>query len=372
MYAYFGNGLEGESDNLPVSDLANAPASAVVTRLATERDRALWDEFVGPQCRGILMQSWGWGELRRRYGWSVLRLIAQVPESGAWAGAIQILHRPVGPFGIGWAYAPRGPALSSLGEVGAAAALLARAARDLRRRRVFTLRVDPEWPAGDAAADHLRRELHLHPADFDIQHRNSWEVDLDADPLRVSAGLPSSTRRNIRIAERQGVSVERQHTAAAAVEFYQLHLETVERQNFRTRPLEYYQLARQNLRAEVFIARQEGVALAAAMVVAFGPRLIYLYGGTSANRPEARASYALHWAAIEWGIGEGCQVYDMWGVPRDFDPQDPSHGYATFKTRWGGRLVSNSGLLLAPMIPLADALAHRVERRLLRRRPLLT
>lgn len=35
-------------------------------------------------------------------------------------------------------------------------------------------------------------------------------------------------------------------------------------------------------------------------------------------------------------------------------------------------MVSNSGLLLSPVIPPADTLAHRLESWLLRRRPLLT
>lgn len=318
------------------------------------------------------MQSWGWGELRHRYGWSVLRLIAQWPGSATWVGAIQILHRSVAPFGLGWAYAPRGPVLISVHDIQPAAALLKRAAHELRRRRVFALRLDPEWPVADPAARELRGTLGLRSAHFDIQHRNSWEVELNFDPQVVSRALPPAARRNIRIAQRQGVLVDIQHSSEAVTTFYQLHLGTVKRQSFQTRPLEYYQQASESLRAEIFTARLQGEPLASAMVVALGPRLIYLYGGTSTAHPEARASYALHWAAIEWGIAQGCRVYDMWGMPRNFNAEDPAHGYATFKTRWGGRMVSNSGLLLAPVIPPADTLAHRLERWLLRRRPLLT
>lgn len=344
------------------------PAAELTVRPAGPADRLAWDRFVAGACQGILMQTWGWGDLRRRSGWRVLRLIAE--RDGSWRAAIQILHRNLLPGGLGWAYAPRGPALPSPADLPAAELLLARARIELLRRRVLLLRLDPEWDLDSEAA--WRRRLKLRPARFDIQHSQTWLVPLGATAADTLAALPASTRRNIHISERSEVTVAVGQEPEDVARFYALHLETVRRQRFQTRPLAYYQAVIEELGARVFLASANGLPLAAAIGVACGPRLIYLYGGTSTARPEVRASYALHWAMIRWGIERGCTEYDMWGVPRHFVPGDPAPGYAVFKTRWGGRLASHSGLLVAPMLGPLDPAGHRLEAWLLRRRPLLT
>ncbi len=350
------------------SDRPRQPA----TELVGPDQRALWDGFVGDRCDGVLMQSWGWGELRRQYGWRALRIMARDPSSGDPVGALQVLDRPTGPGGLSWAYAPRGPALGRSADLAVAAALLGRAAHELRRRRAVSLHLDPEWPLDSPQWDALRHGLRLRPARYDIQHRNTWLLDLTGEEAALFGRLPSSTRRNIRMASRAGVQVERETTFEAVQRFYRLHLATVQRQGFTTRPCGYYELARQELGAAVFTAVHRTTPLAAAIAVVFGTRLIYLYGGTSTDLPRARASYALHWEIIRWGLRQGCTKYDMWGVPRRFDPANPSHGYATFKTRWGGAQASHSGLLNAPLWGALDPAVHLAESLALRRRPLLT
>lgn len=234
---------------------------------------------------------------------------------------------------------------------------------------MVALRLDPEWGLS-TDEERLRRRLRLRESAFDVQHRNTWVVPLARAEDETLAALPPSTRRNIRLAERSGVFVTEGRDRSDLEGFHRLHLATVERQGFQPRSLDYYRAALDALPASVFTAKREGLPLAAAVVVAAGPRLIYLYGGTV---PDAhRASYALHWEVIRWGIGHGCDRYDMWGVPRDFLPGQEHPGYAVFKTRWGGVLEAHSGLLQVPLLGPLDPLVATVERALLRRRPLLT
>ncbi|MGH7608767.1 MAG: lipid II:glycine glycyltransferase FemX [Candidatus Dormibacteria bacterium] len=352
---------------------AGPPAGAgrrVRVRPVLEPERLQWDGYVGTQAHGNLLQSWGWGELRRRNGWAVFRLCAQRPPDPGWLGAIQVMRQPLGPLGMGWGYAAQGPVLSSLDDGQVCRALLQAAASRLRRQRAFQLKCDPEWPLGPDAA-RLRRFCRLRPARFDIQQRDTWLVGLDGGRDGVWERLSSSTRRNIRLSQRAGVEVRGERGGGAVATFYQLHRQTVARQRFTTRPLDYYQTAVGELAATVFVASLGGQPLAAAVAVRFGRRLIYLYGGTSPDRADARASFALHWAMIGWGIDGGCTIYDMWGIPRRFDPGRRDHGYALFKTRWGGGAAHYGGLLIAPVLGPLDPLVHLLEAALLRRRPLL-
>ncbi len=348
------------------------PALRLETEVVGSQLRPDWDDLVGRRCGGVLLQSWGWGELRRSYGWEPLRIIALDRDAQDPVGALQVLIRPLAGGAVGWAYAPRGPALARPADGGAARALLERAARELRSRRVTSLHLDPEWPVDGSQWAALRRSLRLRPERYDIQHRNTWLVELDGGPEEVFKRLPPSTRRNVRIAERAQVEVQSGDDAAAVERFYRLHLATVQRQGFTTRPVGYYERACRALGARVFVASCEQQPLAAAVAIAFGPRLIYLYGGTSTDRPEVRASYALHWRIIRWGLEHGCTTYDMWGVPRRFDPSNPAHGYATFKTRWGGRQASHTGLMRFPLWGPLDPALQALESLALRQRPLLT
>lgn len=344
-----------------------------MTRVLTvpEDGRAEWDSYVGQQALGNLLQSWGWGQLRRRYGWSVLRLAAVRDPGVQWVGAIQVLKQRMGPGGLGWGYSPQGPVLSALGDQEACQALLRAAAEKLRHDRIFQLKCDPEWPMDNPETRSLIVGCGLRPARFDIQHRNTWLVDLEGGIDAVSARIPATTRYSVRVAARKGVVVTQEHGPEAVSTFYSLHMDTVGRKQFHSRPLSYYQAAAEALGATIFIAALDGTPLAAGFTIAFGRRLVHLYGGTSDSVPSARASYALQWEMIKWGVERGCRIYDMWGVPRRFDRADPAHGYAAFKTNWGGRLGSYPGLMIAPVLGRLDPVVHGLEAALLRRRPLL-
>ncbi|MGA9920974.1 MAG: peptidoglycan bridge formation glycyltransferase FemA/FemB family protein [Candidatus Dormiibacterota bacterium] len=330
-----------------------------------------WDDYISQQETGHVLQSWGWGELRRRYGWRVYRLAAIRGPEEQWVGAIQVLQQKVGPGGLGWGYSPKGPVLSSLGDVEACRALLSAAASTLRRHRAFQLKCDPEWPIDSAEADQLRARCGLRPGHFDVQHRQTWLVDLRGGVEALSARIPSATKYCIRVSEREGVVVKADQSPEAVAAFYSLHMDTVGRKQLHSRPLSYYQAVREDLDATVFIASYKGQPLAAGLTVAYGRWLVHMFGGTSAAVPRAHASYAMQWAMMQWGIEQRCTIYDMFGVPRRFNRADPAHGYAKFKTKWSGRLGSYSGLMIAPVLGPLDPLVHGLEALLLRRRPLL-
>jgi peptidoglycan pentaglycine glycine transferase (the first glycine) len=330
-----------------------------------------WDGFVSEQETGNLLQAWGWGELRRRYGWQILRLAAARGNGHQWVGAIQVLRQAIGPGGLSWGYAPQGPVLSSLGDVTAARALLGEAARRLRHERAFQLKCDPEWPVDLPEARVLRQSCGLRAARFDVQHRQTWLVDLSGGVEALSARIPSATKYCIRVSDREGVVVTAEKGPDAVAAFYSLHMDTVGRKQLHSRPLSYYQAAAEELGATIFIASYRGQPLAGGLTVAFGRRLVHLFGGTSTAVPRAHASYAMQWAMMQWGIAQGCTIYDMWGVPRRFDRSNPAHGYAKFKTKWGGRLGSYSGLMIAPVLGPLDPVIHGLEALMLWRRPLL-
>jgi lipid II:glycine glycyltransferase (peptidoglycan interpeptide bridge formation enzyme) len=108
------------------------------------------------------------------------------------------------------------------------------------------------------------------------------------------------------------------------------------------------------------------------IAAAAGPRLVYLFGGSSLRHARHQPAYLMHWEAIRWGLQQGCRVYDMWGVPNHEDPQAPGAGYYEFKRRWNGEIARHHRCQDAALWPWLGPLPRLAERIALRGRPLLT
>jgi lipid II:glycine glycyltransferase (peptidoglycan interpeptide bridge formation enzyme) len=255
-------------------------------------------------------------------------------------------------------------------------ALIAAAARLARRRRALVLKLDPEWGVDDPHAAAIRAATGLRDSAYDIQHRLTYAVDLRGGAGAVLERVKASTRRNIRRAQAGGVSVELHRDPAAADLFHPLLQATERRKGFVARDLAYHRAVLRHLPGScpvaTLIARVEGVPVAGMVAVAAGDRLVYLFGGSSLERAELQPTYLLHWRAIEWGLAQGCGVYDMWGVPNHEDPSAPGAGYYEFKRRWNGEVLRHQRCQEAPLWPRLGPLPRVAERLALRGRPLLS
>jgi len=333
--------------------------------LAVCEDASAWDGYVSRAADGSLLQSWAWGALRERYGWRARRYFWV--DDHRPRGAISVLRRRL-PGGLGLHYAPRGPVLDGNLAVWPAFwdALRAR----LQADRGTVLKVDPEW--SDAPARAALEGVGGRRSARPIQHQATYVVDLRGGGealMRVKA----STRRNIREGERMGIMVEASDTPAAVDLFYDLLVESADRRRFVVRPRTYYQDLVAAFRARgqvsVYLARHEAIPVAAAVMMFFGPSLIYLFGGTHLPAARLKPGYLLHWRAMEDAQRRGCTRYDMWGVPLEPAPAHPGYGYYVFKSRFNGQLVRYVGLYDLPVRGLAARGVRLLERILRANRP---
>ncbi|CAN5510922.1 lipid II:glycine glycyltransferase FemX [soil metagenome] len=284
-----------------------------------------WDALVGGYAYRSALQGWGWGEVKAATGWSAHRL--ELPG----VAAAQVLRKGVAP-GLSMLYAPRGPALGSLG----ALADFAGALRRWARPSDVYFKIEPEVPRLEgepipAALAGFRRAESLQPEHTVFLDLNRSEDDL----LKNMHGM---ARRNVKKSLKEGVETRLERSLEA---FWPLFAET----NARSRLLQferaYYETVLHACDAyggEAFAmtAYHGGEALASGLFVAFGERVYYLYGGSSRERSEARAPYAVHWAVMRLGRENGYASYDLWGIPRELSPQGHAYGVYQFKERFGG------------------------------------
>ncbi len=318
------------------------------TVVAIEAQR--WDDFACAN-GGHLLQSWGWGELKSRFGWSAERILLtrdREPVAGA-----QMLFRRL-PLGLTLAYVPRGPVCDPLDRE-KLIALKDAMSQVARKHRAFALKVEPNWtkaPAAltegvRAAAPSLEAASSVKTGGF--QPHTTIHVDLTRELDVILAQMKPKWRYNIRLAERRGVTV-REGTVEDLDVFYRLMQVTGERDHFAVHSSEYYAAAFDLLgeQARLFLAEYQGEVLAGIFVTAFAGEAVYLYGASGNSHRERMPNHALHWQAIQWAKVRGCTRYDLWGVP-DVQAQGGENGHALpdglyqFKQGFGGNVVRYAG-----------------------------
>ena len=319
-----------------------------------------WDELVVATPGGHVLQSWAWGELKTRFGWRVQRLAVD----GALA---QVLFRSL-PGGLGTiAYVPKGP-LADYRDVPSLRALLDAILPLARKQRALCLKIEPDLEDDPALTEQLQA-LGFRPSPQVIQPRRTILVDLTPDPEELLRRMKQKTRYNIRLAARKGVTV-RAGSEADLASFYELMVTTAQRDGFGIHTRAYYEAAHQLFvpagQGRLLLAEYEGQLLAGLVVLGMGGcgrggTACYMYGASSDEHRNLMPTYALQWEAMLWAKEQGCQDYDLWGVPDEDEAtleagftqrNDGLWGVYRFKRGFGGRLVRTAGawdLVYAPL-----------------------
>ncbi len=313
-----------------------------------------------------VLQSWAWGALKTRWGWSAQRLLLQTSsQNDPPIAAVSVLKRkiPHTPYSI--LYAPRGPVLDYRNQA-TRRIVFDQLARLARQERALFIKIDPEVvlargiepeqpdPDGQALVSDLERWGWLYSQD-QVQFRNTVLLDLTRPEEELLAGMKPKTRYNIRLAGRSGVTV-RPGNPSDFAEIAAIYQETAGRDGFAIRPLEYYLDAWQTLYDGVmafpFVAEYAGQPLAAVIIVRSGNRAIYMYGASRQQERQRMPNHLLQWEAIRWAKNAGCEVYDFWGAPDDFVESDRMWGVWRFKEGFAGQVVKHIGAWDFPARPL--------------------
>ncbi len=329
----------------------------------TDRDR--WNNMLRPLPGAHVLQTWEWGEFKRRTtGWSPERFAFQA--GGETVGAAQVLTRRFGPLRI--MYVPKGPALDYT-KNDHVADILDCLQGLARRRGAVWLKIDPDVVAGtgipgeDAVDDPtgqavtgLLQARGWRFSASQVQYRHTITVDLATPADDLLKNMSQSTRRKVRTAAKKDVTIRDGSTADIAT-LYALYRTTGARDGFLTRPLDYYREAwgafMEAGLAHPLIAEYDGQAIAHVILLHFGRKCWYFYGASANEERQRMPNYALQWAALQWAQAQGYPVYDFWGAPDVFDESDGMWGVYQFKRGFGGTVKRHIGAWdYAPYPPL--------------------
>jgi lipid II:glycine glycyltransferase (peptidoglycan interpeptide bridge formation enzyme) len=303
-----------------------------------------------------VVQTWEWGEFKRQTtGWLPHRIAFTRGSEIVAMASVGV--RSAGPLKV--MYVPKGPALA-YEDTALASAVLDHLQAFARRQKAVWLKIDPDViaatgvpgeaddtprPTGQALIAELEARGWRFSAD-QVQFRNTITVDLTPSEDQLLAAMSQSTRRKVRIAEREGVTV-RAGTPDDLPLLYDLYRVTGERDGFLIRPSEYYRHEWRYLMeaglAQPLIAEHEGKAVAHVILFHFGSKCWYFYGASSNEHRDKMPNYLLQWEAMRWAKARGYHTYDMWGAPDEFNEHDGMWGVYQFKRGFRGTVVRHIG-----------------------------
>lgn len=277
------------------------------------------------------LQSWEWGEARKKMGIDVVRLGEF--DGNDLQNIFQVtFHKvPHTPFSVG--YLPRSvfPQLetSELLKV------------EAKKRNAIFIKLEPNMARGSEPG------TNLHPAHHSLFPQWTQRLDLSPTETQLLEKMKPKTRYNIRLAEKKGVVVKEMTNDEGFEIFIKLYFETTARQKYHGHTRAYHETIFKTLNSSIsriLIAFYKDVPLSAYHLFVFNKVLYYPYGGSSLLYKDVMASNLLMWETMRLGKQEGCVIFDMWGsLSPDYDPQTPWGGFTRFKEGFGSEFFEYCG-----------------------------
>lgn len=330
--------------------------------LPANMDTNTWNKLILGLPNPHILQTWNWAKLKEMYGWRMLPQVWHDP-SGEVEAAAMVLERsmPIRGFAAQTCilYVPRGPLLN-WEKPGLKKRVLSDLQELARKKHAIFIKIDPELvigsdlpngegetsnPIGQSIITHLKSHGWIF-SNEQIQFRNTFWLDINKTEEELLANMKAKTRYNLRLAERKGVQV-RTGSEVDIPLLYKMYAETSVRDGFIIRPQSYYTEVWKNFMrsgmAEAFIAEVEGQPVAGLVLFHFAEKAWYFYGMSCNLQREKMPNYLLQWKAIQRARTLGCQIYDLWGAPDNFDQTDSMWGIYRFKEGLGAQVIRTIG-----------------------------
>ena len=318
-----------------------------------EVDRETWDACWKQVCRSPLLQSWEYGEAKRRSQRFRPERFAIRREDGTPVGLMQALVYSL-PLVGGVARINRGPVFLTGADDPVESpqdleAIFNGIKATARQRRWRLTRIAPELPAGDEAAARLcRLGFKSRPGAIVTA---SAVIDIGREPDEIRAGFHGKWRNLLKKSEKMALELETPSSGDALAFLIDTYESMQRDKGFKGVPTS---LLRQMVAQEgptwtcrILFARHEKERCGMVMIVGHGDTCTYVIGWTSKQGRALQANYFLLWQSMLLFRDLGYRFFDVGGLGAN-----TTAGVHLFKRRLNGQEYSLVGEYSYSTLPL--------------------
>jgi lipid II:glycine glycyltransferase (peptidoglycan interpeptide bridge formation enzyme) len=297
------------------------------------------------------LQSWEWGEARRKTGIEVLR-VGEFNVGNRHACSLQNIFQlsfhkiPFTNYKIG--YLPR--------SVFPSKEVLEFLKQEGKERKCIFIKIEPyvkkseiRNPKSETNSKFqiLNSKLQIIKSSHPLFPNWTIMMDLTRSEEELLKNMKPKTRYNIHLAEKRGVTVCEMTNNQGFEIFSKLYFKTCKRQKYFGHDYHYHRLVFETLKdkiAHILVAFYKNTPLSAYEIFIFNDVLYYPYGGSSLEYRNFMGANLLMWEAVKFGKKMGAKLFDMWGsLPPNYSQNDPWAGFTRFKEGYGGKFVELVG-----------------------------
>ncbi len=326
-----------------------------------------FDEYVGKKHpEANFLQSSAWGEVYRIDGEKIffLGLFDGKKQLGATLAILKLAKRGA------YLEIPGGP-LTDWRKEEYVKVFLDGIAEIARNNKCVFVRMRPNIPDNEENRA-LAKKLGLVPSPMHLHAEHTVMIDLAKTEDELMSDMRRQTRYEVRKADKLGVKVKYQTDEDAFNDFYDLQLETAKRQGFIPSSREFI-LAQHKAfgeNARIYTAKLHDQVLAKGLIIMQSPEAVYNEAASTEEGRKLPGAYALQWQVMRDAKQLGIKRYNLFGIA---PPNSPHHRYAgvtTFKTGFGGELVTYLPAQDLVIKPIHYKFVHKLEELRKRRRHL--
>ncbi len=298
-----------------------------------------WELLTQANPASGFMQSLAWAEFKRKQGLTSFHLGLFVDDELI-GGAI--FYTSMKRNGASILVAPEGPVLPWISNQPLTARGLGLLIDSVQSRAselgIMAMRIEPRLTPPPLP---VLREFGRAPVD--LVPRETLYIDLSMPAESILSSMKPKGRYNIGLSQRSGVQIITDNTAACVKRFYSVMCEASSRDNFAVESRQFFEHLADVLvpagQAKFFFAEHEGDTLGTLLLMTYGDRGTYLYGGITNSKRHLMGGYALQWAAMNAAKEAGCTIYDFYGFDPFRAPENQYARFSQFKSQFGGSVV---------------------------------
>lgn len=156
---------------------------------------------------------------------------------------------------------------------------------------------------------------------------------LSKDADKIFSAFRDSTKRNIKKAIKEGVTVSRHQSLEAIKEFYRLNCMTRKEHGLPPQPFYFFRKLFEHIISQnkgfVVLAAYKDITIAGAVYFNFGNKAIYKYGASDKKHQNLRANNLVMWEAVKWYAENGFSSFCFGRTELE------NEGLLQFKRGWG-------------------------------------